>query len=631
MAYSKGILVFPAELLENILIISASCGWPASIAALSQTCKYLYNLVYHGPDKRLWREIFLSTFDDPRPALEHLRALDIALPDSDVDSFNWALQYQSRIQTKLYLRRSTSLPINSSSRSGSVKGRPFTRSMAAKTSLISSPELILVLKTLLSVIATSSPFPSSPTISFVPATPSLGFNLADAPPFPPMILLLCSQLPSVVGCRNTDWLEEVLARGFPAELTRTLFATLFINVHDTTSFKPRLTSASYWQGSEVAYLFHKLVSCTGFLPILGPRSEDGDVSSTLSELPLVKKQYVDARSLARRRVYDMRYLRADRCWGPFLPVVRKDNNISLPLMSGASYSLLGSESDSEDEEEEDISLIVGRITGHEGDRPVELSPPIRPEELLPDYVWLASARIVLEANLREVSRRSPDDEDFSLREIVPALRRMECLRIGGTLEYWNAWNEKQSGNGVGPNSMDNGKGKARESDGEGWDWAGVAGIWKRCICWLDYRELLIYNLPVRANSFLGENIQEALRIIPMTVKVVGYSKPPPAPSSSSPGGNERRLPIIHVEGESRGSDLSLETSRFMKGTVSMIGDGTIRWSLVSTIAGTIEPEWSSEAVQIGGPGAAGGLLGMWTGAQHERPDPLGPFWAWKVA
>lgn len=39
--------------------------------------------------------------------------------------------------------------------------------------------------------------------------------------------------------------------------------------------------------------------------------------------------------------------------------------------------------------------------------------------------------------------------------------------------------------------------------------------------------------------------------------------------------------------------------------------------------GTSTPEWSSEAVQVGGIGSAVGVLGMWTGAGHERADPLG--------
>ena len=34
-------------------------------------------------------------------------------------------------------------------------------------------------------------------------------------------------------------------------------------------------------------------------------------------------------------------------------------------------------------------------------------------------------------------------------------------------------------------------------------------------------------------------------------------------------------------------------------------------------------EWVSEGVQVGGVASAMGILGMWTGAQHERMDPLG--------
>ena len=34
-------------------------------------------------------------------------------------------------------------------------------------------------------------------------------------------------------------------------------------------------------------------------------------------------------------------------------------------------------------------------------------------------------------------------------------------------------------------------------------------------------------------------------------------------------------------------------------------------------------EWQSEGVQLGGLGSATGVIGMWTGADHERMDPLG--------
>jgi hypothetical protein len=142
-------------------------------------------------------------------------------------------------------------------------------------------------------------------------------------------------------------------------------------------------------------------------------------------------------------------------------------------------------------------------------------------------------------------------------------------------------------------------------------------------------------------------------MFPMTLRVSKYTWPP-APtfssSSNSAHSSRSRLPIIHVEGEMAGLDQ--ETVRYAKGTVSMIGDGAVRWSLVSLISSPSLPdftkllttfqqissrasespgEWSTEGVQIGGVGSALGVVGLWTGADHERTDPLGPFWLWKVA
>ena len=62
----------------------------------------------------------------------------------------------------------------------------------------------------------------------------------------------------------------------------------------------------------------------------------------------------------------------------------------------------------------------------------------------------------------------------------------------------------------------------------------------------------------------------------MAIRITGYSQSPvPSGSTIHP------LPTIHVEGESIGSDRSQYDVRRVKGTVGMIGDGAIRWSLVS--------------------------------------------------
>ncbi|KAJ3800034.1 hypothetical protein GGU11DRAFT_678211 [Lentinula aff. detonsa] len=169
----------------------------------------------------------------------------------------------------------------------------------------------------------------------------------------------------------------------------------------------------------------------------------------------------------------------------------------------------------------------------------------------------------------------------------------------------------------------------------------------------------------------------------MTLRVVGFSRvsPPLAlPSSSSfepctstkssPGSNEKEkgkgkgkakdlgspgvtydplvyaLPVIHVVGEFRGSDVDESVARRARGTIRMIGDRAIRWNLVE-VSTPDRDEWVMEGVQVGEIGSAMGVVGMWTGAQHERGDPIGlssnplyglqitqfyagPSWAWKM-
>lgn len=187
---------------------------------------------------------------------------------------------------------------------------------------------------------------------------------------------------------------------------------------------------------------------------------------------------------------------------------------------------------------------------------------------------------------------------------------------------------------------------------EGWDWAGVAGVWRRCVCWMDYRELLFFNLD--STKFLTLDPQEACRIIPMETWITGYTRAGLMPVYDTDEGDNinllpnRRLktgirtgyfrppPVIHFSGFSVGSDRGTDDRRKVRGCVELIGGGEVRWQMDTFIQesespGSTTPEWSSEAVQVGGIGSAVGLLGMWTGATHERADPLGPFWAWKVA
>lgn len=76
-----------------------------------------------------------------------------------------------------------------------------------------------------------------------------------------------------------------------------------------------------------------------------------------------------------------------------------------------------------------------------------------------------------------------------------------------------------------------------------------------------------------------------MRIFPMTLRVAGYSKPPEPGSTDNPSARELeslvwKLPVIHIEGESKGSDMDSTVIRQVRGSVRMIGDGAVRWSLV---------------------------------------------------
>ena len=59
-------------------------------------------------------------------------------------------------------------------------------------------------------------------------------------------------------------------------------------------------------------------------------SDDQSMSRVSEAFPTPSQQHADARILARRRVYDMRYLRGERLWGPFQLVTRESLNSRRP-------------------------------------------------------------------------------------------------------------------------------------------------------------------------------------------------------------------------------------------------------------------------------------------------------------
>jgi hypothetical protein len=548
------ILSLPPELLQHIVIASATGSPPSIITAITRTCKSFYSLVYsNSTDHHLWREIFLAVFDDPRPALKRLTAIHGEQP-----AFEWEEEFKSRMRAAQVVHRSNQL----SRATNSAVHRPATRSVTAQMSLKRSSETEITLRTILSVLATSLPFLSTTTIAFgsfsssSPGTPKY-------PAFPPLVLLLSSPLYGafnkghflhVLQSTSSEWLQDVLSHGFPRALTRRLLADpslLDVRRGNNGTAEggvlfdiPVEQESRDWGMSEEARLFHKLVAYTGFIPASASAQcvearqksdlvqDDEDtyftpnISLTLSDAddplvtltpsaaerqdPSADAQFASARKMARRTVYDLRYLRPDRMFGPFMPQSADEN---IGRQEGSSrrsrsdddddsdshYIFNGTDSDSnsttEDEaanEEYDLFPLINLITPQDMDSvPTNFEPPSL-DALMPDWAWLAAARIVVEANLRDMLRRSPTvdigagDTESGLEEVANALRRLEGLRMGGAPGFWDdgwmVWDKT-------PDRVDckmdaKGKGKAvdmfeyevRAEDG--WDWAGVAGTWR---------------------------------------------------------------------------------------------------------------------------------------------------------
>lgn len=74
-------------------------------------------------------------------------------------------------------------------------------------------------------------------------------------------------------------------------------------------------------------------------------------------------------------------------------------------------------------------------------------------------------------------------------------------------------------------------------------------------------------------------LEEAWVIVPVSLRITGYS---PSPIPAYPN-----RPTIHVEGEMGGAgwegdvNLADEDIRRVHGTVSVLADGSVRWSIVS--------------------------------------------------
>ncbi|KAF8761743.1 hypothetical protein RHS01_00659 [Rhizoctonia solani] len=154
------------------------------------------------------------------------------------------------------------------------------------------------------------------------------------------------------------------------------------------------------------------------------------------------------------------------------------------------------------------------------------------------------------------------------------------------------------------------------------DWAGVEGVWRRLVCFMDYRDFHEYNVHSRRpngglDTSQAQTLQRGDTNNHMTLKL---TKAEPA----DPPFEDR--PILHFNGFSVANDTMISG---VHGFVCMTSNGYVRWRLVTRY--DTDDRWVTEAVQLGDAGSAAGFLGTWTGNNHEPDDPAGPTWLWKVA
>ncbi|KAJ7630508.1 hypothetical protein FB45DRAFT_915746 [Roridomyces roridus] len=588
----------PAELLEHILLELVLSG------EANSCCHLLHDLVHS-----IWRELYLAIFDDPRPK--------IALKASPVQqAYEW---------------------------------KKFTEHIRA-ANRIHAGDPACQFPILLDLLATAAPVQASHALE-----------------------------------------EPVLEQGYPPVLTQR-FQRSFM--HDGSVF-----SRPEFEDTPEGQSFYKLAFLRGFVPSSVPEDDVGPSQRWLrSSAKGHHHEMALARALARTRVYNTKWLMAERCWGPFQPLDPAHPNAytwrnrlcqppatdsqdeGLALRSASPHmhrsvhpssillttSLLDADEDIDDadynptdsdsdSDTEDTPHLLHFLSSHGIDFADQRTHPTyvfpAPHRVVPDYAFLSAARLVLEANMREIFERetfrtssssslrnAATDVGLELHDIVDAMQSLDLTRMGGAPGFWNVWRPESAEDeeeDEKPAPVDKGKGKANDDEVEGWDWAGVTGEWRRVVCWLDYRDLLsmsfFLSVGITSAGFGTEDIQETIRIFPMRLSVSHYSSPPRPPPGADPRAPLYRLPVIHVKGESWGTDIDEMSRRAIEGSVRMIGDGAVRWSMTSSEMAGSDPEWVTECVQVGDIGSAAGIIGLWTGAEHSATDPLGPCWAWKVA
>jgi hypothetical protein len=359
----------------------------------------------------------------------------------------------------------------------------------------------MALRTLLSVLETAHPFPAQ--CRHDAAELSLTF--------PPILAAhASSSLTNEYISSNALWVHRVVRLRCPRALVNRFLANLSQGQKVRREAETVEHESLTWELSEEGQLFHKLVFLNGSVPFTSVlTSSTPPTPSAEQELEQLSPELTTAMAFARSRVYNLRYLTPDRCWGPFLPagggatsksamtdgasfpdfqvsrdilgfgdvpgstghsipIVTSDEEVEervTPLMTfsaGAGedddYLPNGdSDNDSDDDEydEDDIRVILNN-----GRLPDPTFIPPKPHQVVPDYTFLSAARVLVEVNLRQVLiheisvAEGLEGWHLDMNSIVDAFGSLQFLRMGGAPGFWENWVVKTDGEEIVPTVED---------------------------------------------------------------------------------------------------------------------------------------------------------------------------------
>lgn len=353
--------------------------------------------------------------------------LTITFSPEHAESFDWGRAYRSRIHAQLVLKVKATTESPPSEITRSLRRRP----REAKHSYS------VAFRTLLDVIDTSLPVYPSTSTTNEPDSSARGQLLRDLPniplsqvaaraqQYPPKLPPVSHSDVAYTPSKNIPWLSHTL--------------TDMILLEDLIDRYASARPHDPWPRSGGGRAFFRLVACIGAEMLLFDNGR-------------VKKHIPSVRYESSKRVYNMRYPVRSRAWGPFMPVGFKPDEEEISV-TGVGIDIEEEngaiEQGNEDalfEEDSDSSYKGGSSDEDEGEEDDEEPDD---SQLYPDWEHLAAIRVVVQDRVQKAVAQDLD---------------VDLIRRG----VWRGSLPTKS----------NDERKRVDGEVDGWDWAGVEGVWQ---------------------------------------------------------------------------------------------------------------------------------------------------------